>query len=179
MNISRTINKTNNFGLGCCSAAILALGATTAAAQAATLPGVVSVPVGAGVQSVGGAVSAVGQGHAGIAPTVYTASPSLEPLADGVTSGLNSVGAGVTASGQRIQAGGLAVNPVAGARTGLQTLRNGDLVQVRAGSLAIGKGSPTTVVGVGALTSAAPHGTLATAGVADANSLLKANLAPQ
>ena len=179
MNISRTIKKANDLGLGCTGALIFALGAMSTMAQAATLPGVVSAPVGAGVQATGGAVSAVGQGHAGVAPTVYTASPSLEPLADGVTNGLNSIGAGVTASGQRIQSGGLAVNPVAGARTGLQTVRNGDLVQVRAGSLAIGKGSPTTVVGVGVLTTAAPHGTLATAGVGDANALLKTNLAPQ
>ncbi len=179
MNISKTVTKTLSFGTGCCGAAIVILSAATGVAQAATVPGVISAPAGVGVQSVGGVVNAVAQGHAGIAPTVYNTSPTLEPLADGVTSGLQSVGAGITAVGQRAQSGGLAVNPVAGARTGLQTLRDGSLVQVRAGSLALGKGSPTTIVGVGALSNAPPQGTLATAGVANANALLNANVAPQ
>ncbi len=179
MDISQTINKSIHYGSGCCGAAILALSAVAGVGHAATLPGVISSPAGAGVQSAGGAVSAVGQGHAGVAPTVYTASPSLEPVADGVTGGLLSVGTGVTTSGQHIQSGGLVVNPVAGARSGLRTVRGGSLAQVRAGSVGVGKGSPTTIIGVGALTNAPPQGTLATAGVANANALLNANVAPQ
>ena len=179
MNISQTISKSIHFGSGCCGAAILGLSAMAGVAHAATVPAVVSAPVGAGAQSVGGAISAVGAGHAGIAPTVFTAAPNLEPFTDGVTNALNSVGGGVTSSGRLIQSGGLALNPIAGARTGLQTLKGGTLVQVRAGTLAIGKGSPTTIVGVGALTNAPPQGTLATAGVANANALLNANVAPQ
>ncbi len=179
MNISQTINKSIHYGSGCCGAAILALGAMAGVGHAATLPSVVSTPAGAGVQSVGGAVSAVGAGHAGIAPTVYTTAPKLEAFTDGVTTGLDSVGGGLTTSGQYVQSGGLTLSPLAGARTGVQTLRNGALVQVRAGSLAIGKGSPTTIIGVGALTNAPPQGTLATAGVVNANALLNANVAPQ
>ena len=179
MNISQTISKSIHYGSGCCGAAILGLSAMAGVAHAATVPAVVSAPVGAGAQSVGGAISAVGAGHAGIAPTVYTTAPSLEPFADGVTNAFTSIGGGVTSAGQRIQSGGLVLHPVAGAQTGLQTLKGGTLVQVRAGSLAIGKGSPTTIVGVGALTTAPPQGTLATAGVANANALLNANLAPQ
>ena len=179
MNISRIIIKTVHTGSGCCGAAIVALSALGGGAQAATLPGVVSTPLGAGVQSAGGVVSALGQGHAGIAPTVYSAAPSLEPFTDSVTNSLKSVGGGLSGTGQLIQSGGLAVNPVAGARTVVQTLRNGTLVQVRAGSLALGKGSPTTIIGVGALSSAPPQGTLATAGVVNANALLNANVAPQ
>ena len=179
MDISQTIKSSFRQGAGCCSAAILCLGFLASGAHAATVPSVVSTPVGAGVQSAGGVVSAAGAGHAGIAPTVYSAAPSLEPFADGVTNGLNSVGLGVKTSGQSIQNGGLALNPVAGARTGLQTVHGGSLAQVRAGSLSVGKGSPTTIVGVGALTSSPPQGTLATAGVANANALLNANVAPQ
>ncbi len=179
MNISQTNKKSVYFGTGCCAATILCLSAVASVGQAATVPSVVSGPFGAGVQSVGGVVSAAGAGHAGIAPTVYSAAPSLEPFADGVTNGLDSVGGGISASGQRIQTGGLALNPVAGAQTALQTVRGGSLVQVRAGSLSVGKGSPTTIVGVGALTSSPPQGTLATAGVANANALLNANVAPQ
>ena len=179
MNISQTIANAMGRRLGCCGAAVAALGAIAGAGHAATVPTVVATPVGAAVQSAGGLVSAVGRGHAGVAPTVYTTAPSLEPFADGVTNGVRSVGGGVTTSGQHIQSGGSALNPLAGARTGLQTVRNGALIQVRAGSLALGKGSPTTIVGVGAATTAPPQGTLATAGVANANALLNANLAPQ
>ena len=179
MNISQTMIQTMIRGSRYCGTAVLALGAMAAAGHTATLPAVVSAPVGAGIQSVGGAVNAVGRGHAGIAPTVYTAAPNLEPVADGVTNGLLTVGGGITTSGQRIQSGGLGLNPLAGARTGLQAVGSGSLVKVRVGSLAIGRGSPTTIIGVGALTKAAPRGTLATAGVANANALLNANLAPQ
>ena len=179
MNISQTIKKSVHFGSGCCGAAILSISAMAGVSSAATIPGVVSTPAGAGVQSAGGVVSAAGAGHAGIAPTVYSAAPNLEPFADGVTNGLNSVGGGLSASGSHIQTSGLALNPVAGARTGLQTVRGGTLVQARAGSLAVGKGSPTTIVGVGALTNSPPQGSLATAGVGNANALLNANVAPQ
>ena len=179
MNVSQTIKKSFRKDARCCAAAILCLSSLAGGAHAGTVPGVVSTPVGAGVQSAGGVVSAAGAGHAGIAPTVYSAAPSLEPFADGVTNGLNSVGSGMKTSGQGIKGGGLALSPVAGARTGLQTVRGGSLAQVRAGSLSVGKGSPTTIVGVGALTSSPPQGTLATAGVANANALLNANVAPQ
>ena len=179
MNVSQSTTKALKLVPACCGAAVLAAGLMTSAVNAAPIPSAVSVPLGAAVQSTGGVVSAVGQGHAGIAPTVYSAAPNLEPFADGVTNGLQSVGGGLTTSGRSIQSGGLAVNPIAGARTGLQTVRNGTLAQVRAGSLALGKGSPTTIVGVGALTTAPPQGTLATAGVANANALLNANVAPQ
>jgi hypothetical protein len=147
--------------------------------SAAPLPGVVSTPVGAGLQSVGGVASAAGQGHAGIAPTVYGAAPALEPATDSVTNALTGVGAGLTASGQGVQSGGLAVSPIAGARTAVQSLRNGTLVQARVGGVGLGRGSPTTVIGVGALSASPPQGTLATAGVANANALLNANVAPQ
>ena len=160
-----------------CTATAMLLCSISSAAGAMTLPG--GAPVGAAVQSVGQAVSAVGQGHAGIAPTVANTAPGLEPFADGVTNGLLTVGGGITTAGHNIQSGGLSVTPVAGARTALQTVRNGTLVQVRAGRLAIGQGSPTTVIGVGAATSAPPQGSLATAGVANANALLNANVAPQ
>ena len=60
MNISQTISKSIHYGSGCCGAAILGLSAMAGVAHAATVPAVVSAPVGAGVQSVGGAVSAVG-----------------------------------------------------------------------------------------------------------------------
>ena len=179
MNISKSTTKTLVFAPVCCGAALMMTGLMTSAASAVPIPGVVSTPVGAAVQSTGGVVTAVGQGHAGIAPTVYSAAPNLEPFADGVTNGLQSVGSGVSTSGRSIQSSGLAVNPVAGARTGLQTVRNGTLVQARAGSLALGNSSPTTIVGVGALTTRPPQGTLATAGVANANALLNANVAPQ
>ena len=179
MNISTIIRSSTRLSLGRCGAAILCLTGIANVAHAGTVPTVVSAPLGAGVQSAGGVVSAAGAGHAGVAPTVYSAAPSLEPFADGVTNGLNSIGGGLKTSGQSIQSGGLALNPVAGAKTGLQTLQNGSLVQVRAGSLSVGKGSPTTIVGAGALTSAPPQGTLATAGVGNANALLNANVAPQ
>jgi hypothetical protein len=179
MNISHTIVKSINWRSGSCGAAILAAGMLAGASQGATLPGVVSTPVGAGVQSVGGVVYAAAQGHAGIAPTVYGTAPALEPLADGVTVGLNNVGAGFTSAGAQIQSGGLSVTPVAGAKTALQTLQSGSLSKVQVGSLAVGSGSPSTIIGVGALTANPPQGTLATAGVANANALLNANVAPQ
>ena len=178
MNTSSTVilKSTQQVAIG---AALVLLCGGVSEASAAPLPSVVSAPVGAAVQGAGGAVSAVGQGHAGIAPTVYNTAPALEPAADGVTNALLTAGGGLKTSGQNIQTGGLAVSPVAGASTAVQTVRNGTLVQVRAGSLSIGRGSPTTVVGVGALSSAPPQGTLATAGVANANALLNANVAPQ
>jgi hypothetical protein len=179
MNISRKVINSSQTKSFCSVAAILTSMALAGLAHAAPLPSVVSTPVGAGVQSAGGLVSAAAQGHAGVAPTFYGAAPSLEPFADGVTNGLQSVGAGLSTSGKLIQSGGLALNPVAGAQSGVQTLRNGTLVQVRAGSLALGKGSPNTIVGVGALTATPPQGALATAGVANANALLNANVAPQ
>ena len=161
----------------CCGAATLLVCSVGGVANALPLP--TAAPAGVAVQGVGQVVSAVGQGHAGVAPTVYSTAPALEPFADGVTNGLLSVGGGVSGAGRNIQSGGLTVTPVAGARTALQTVRGGALVQVRAGRLAVGQGSPTTLVGVGALSSAPPQGTLATAGVANANALLNANVAPQ
>ena len=89
----------------CCSVTILCFSAIASVGQAASVPSVVSSPIGAGIQSVGGVVSAAGAGHAGIAPTVYSAAPSLEPFADGVTNGLDSVGAGIKSSGQSTRAG--------------------------------------------------------------------------
>ena len=179
MDISRTVINSSQTKSLCCAAGILSSIALAGLAHAAPLPSVVSMPVGAAVQSAGGVVSAAGAGHAGIAPTVYAAAPNLEPFTDGVTKGLQSVGGGASSTGSLIQSGGLAVSPVAGVQSGVQTLRNGTLVQATAGSLALGKGSPTTIVGVGALSTTPPQGTLATAGVVNANALLNANVAPQ
>ena len=124
-------------------------------------------------------MTGVGYGHAGIAPTVVSTAPALEPFADGVTNSLTTLGGGVTYGGQLIQSGGLKLNPTAGARTAIATVRNGSLVQVRVGAVQLGRGSPTTLIGAGALTSAPPQGTLATAGVVNANGLLAGSLAPQ
>ena len=178
MSVNKTIVKSLRYASGCCGAAIMGFGGMGTVCHAATVPSVVAVPVGAGLQSAGGLASAAGQGHAGIAPTVYAITPTFEPTADGVTVALKSVGSGLSASGAQT-ASGASLSPIAGVRTGLQTLSNGTLVQVRAGSLALGKGSPTTIIGVGALSNAPPRGTLATAGVANANALLNANVAPQ
>ena len=177
MNSKVTKDSLSTLRLGCSAAAMLLFSLGTEAG-AVTLPGV-SAPAGAALQSAGGAVTAVGQGHAGIAPTVYGTAPALEPATDGVTSALLAVGSGLKASGQNVSTGGLTITPVAGARTIVQTVQKGGLVQVRAGQLAVGSGSSTTIVGVGVASSAPPQGTLATAGVANANDLLKANVAPQ
>ena len=50
MNISQTNKKSVYFGTGCCAATILCLSAVASVGQAATVPSVVSAPVGAGVQ---------------------------------------------------------------------------------------------------------------------------------
>ena len=160
-------------------AALLAVGSSTAAIAAITAPAPVSTPVGAGVQSAGGLVTAVGQGHAGVAPIVYGTAPAAEPFADGVTQGLTTVGSLTSLSGQRIQQGGLSVTPATGVKTAVQTVKNGSIVQVKLGATQLGKGAGAPIIGVGALTSSPPQGTLATAGVANANSLLNANVAPQ
>ena len=161
------------------SCGALALSSFAGVASAATVPTVVSKPVGAAVQSVGGAITDVGYGHAGIAPTVIAAAPSLEPVADGVTNSLVSLGGGVTYAGQLTQSNGLSLNPTGGLKTAVSSVKNGSLVQARVGNAQLGKGTATTIVGVGALTTSAPQATLASAGVANANGVLTGTLAPQ
>jgi hypothetical protein len=70
--------------------------------------------LGAPVTAVGGVVSNLGTVHARIAPLVTTVVPSANPVADGVTSGIRAVGAGVTGTGNSIQANGLLVGSSAG-----------------------------------------------------------------
>ena len=178
MNISHTFMSPIHSASSCCGAVVLALGVMAGGSQAAPLPSVINAPAGVGLQSAGGAVSSVGRLHAGIAPTVNSTAPAVEPVTDSVTNALKGVGAGVTGTGQAISTGGLAVTPVAGVRTTLQSVRNGSLAQVRVGSLGVGRAGPT-FVGVGVLSKTPPQGTLATAGVANANALLNANAAPQ
>lgn len=179
MKHSKTLRNSVRTASSCCGAAVLVCAGLAGVCQAGTLPAAVSTPVGAALQSVGNVVSAAGKGHAGIAPTVYGAAPTIEPLTDGVTNALTSVGAGLQSSGQNAQSGGLVLTPATGVRKLVQAVQDGSLVQARVGSLAIGKGATTPIAGVGLLSSGAPHGSLATAGVANANALLNANVAPQ
>ena len=149
------------------------------AANATGVPTTFSAPVGAAVQSAGGAVSAAGRGHAGVAPTVYSTAPAAEPMADGVTNGLLTLGGGIKATGQSVQNNGLQVSPAAGAQTAVQTVKNGSLVQGRVSDTRIGSSASNPIIGAGALTNAPPQGTLATAGVGYTNDLLSGTVAPQ
>lgn len=85
-------------------AATVGFGMSTGA-QAQSAGNLLGAPLVAGGNLLNGAAAA----HAGIAPSVNQASPSVEPLTDGVTNAIAAAGAGASGSGSQVQANGLRV----------------------------------------------------------------------